>query len=279
MSEMNLTPFVSLSCCSSDLTVKWFSVHGGSIMPLVLSSSSFTGSSSVFCRLHSPALNRLQVCLSSLFLDVSDVSEALFPAALTLRQSHFPAMALAFSVPQFSVVGHFPSCWDSSRDHTFIETVTVRHVYFSMVSLFIIVIANRFSNILVDSISLRLLVKIIQFVAILKRMSLSWRMRLASTLRLMRSCFFFSSVLGYRHLVVVSFNFASMTSQDQAMMVPRSHSCLCAHFQLCLALELCCVTIHSAFSDFSLSASNFAPMASRWWISGHFGPALLCNGT
>ena len=41
-------------------------------------------------------------------------------------------------------------------------------------------------------------------------------------------------------------------------MVPRSHSCLCAHSQLYLALELCCVTIHCAFSDFHLGASNFA---------------------
>ena len=38
-----------------------------------------------------------------------------------------------------------------------------------MVSLFLIVITNRFSSILGDSIALRLLVKVIQVVAILKR--------------------------------------------------------------------------------------------------------------
>ena len=42
---------------------------------------------------------------------------------------------------------------------------------------------------------------------------------------------------------------------------------------------MCCVTIHSVFSDFHLCASNFAPTASQWWVSGHFGPALLCDGT
>ena len=50
-----------------------------------------------------------------------------------------------------------PKLLDSSRDHTFIETVTVRHVYFSMVSLFLIVITNRFST-WGDSDALRLLV-------------------------------------------------------------------------------------------------------------------------
>ena len=163
----------------------------------------------------------------------------------------------------------------------------MRHVYFSMVSLSLIVITNRFSNILGDSVTLRLLGKVTQVVAILKRMkSLSWRMRLTLTSHLRRSCFFFSSALGcdmHHHLVLVRFkNFAPMTTKDQAMVVLRSHSCLCAHFQLFLSLWICFVSLsrsHSAFSGFHLGGNNFAPMARRWWISGHFCPALLCDGT
>ena len=117
MSEMNLTPFVSLSCCSSDLEVKWFSVHAGSIMPLVFSSIAtqvLCWFLTVSCRLHSPALNRLHVCLSFLFHVVSDVSEALVSSSFDPSQSHFPAMAI-FGSAVFGG-GALPKLLDSSQD-------------------------------------------------------------------------------------------------------------------------------------------------------------------
>ena len=161
----------------------------------------------------------------------------LLSAILTL----VAAALQSWPVNRFRVEGLLPSLpklLDSSRDHTVIETMTVRHVYFSMVSLSLIVITNRFSNVLGDSVTLRLLLKVTQVV---RR-----RMRLTLTSHLKRSCFFFSSALGcdmHHHLVLVRFkNFAPMTSKDQAMVVLRSYSCLCAHFQLFLSLWSCVVS-------------------------------------
>jgi len=56
----------------------------------------------------------------------------------------------------------FPKLLDSSRDHTFIETETVRYVYQPMESLYLVVITNRSSNILEDLETLRLLAKVVQ---------------------------------------------------------------------------------------------------------------------
>ena len=113
----------------------------------------------------------------------------LLSAILTL----VAAALQSWPVNRFRVEGLLPSLpklLDSSRDHTVIETMTVRHVYFSMVSLSLIVITNRFSNVLGDSVTLRLLLKVTQVVPILKRMkSLSWRMRLTLTSHMRKSSF------------------------------------------------------------------------------------------
>eukprot|EP00929_Paragymnodinium_shiwhaense_P001251 TRINITY_DN101482_c0_g1_i1.p1 TRINITY_DN101482_c0_g1~~TRINITY_DN101482_c0_g1_i1.p1 ORF type:complete len:526 (+),score=161.86 TRINITY_DN101482_c0_g1_i1:118-1695(+) len=56
----------------------------------------------------------------------------------------------------------FPKLVDSGRDHTFIETETVRYVYQPMESLFLVLVTNKSSNILEDLETLRLLAKVVQ---------------------------------------------------------------------------------------------------------------------
>jgi hypothetical protein len=56
----------------------------------------------------------------------------------------------------------FPKLLDSGRDHTFIETETVRYVYQPMESLYLLLVTNRSSNILEDLETLRLLAKVVQ---------------------------------------------------------------------------------------------------------------------
>jgi len=56
----------------------------------------------------------------------------------------------------------FPKLLESGRDHTFIETETVRYVYQPMESLYILLVTNRSSNILEDIETLRLLAKVVQ---------------------------------------------------------------------------------------------------------------------
>lgn len=56
----------------------------------------------------------------------------------------------------------FPKLIDSGRDHTFIETETVRYVYQPMESLYLVLVTNRSSNILEDLETLRLLAKVVQ---------------------------------------------------------------------------------------------------------------------
>merc|ERR1712151_420164 len=56
----------------------------------------------------------------------------------------------------------FPKLLDSSRDHTFIETETVRYVYQPMESLYLLLVTNKSSNILEDLETLRLLAKVVQ---------------------------------------------------------------------------------------------------------------------
>lgn len=56
----------------------------------------------------------------------------------------------------------FPKLLDSSRDHTFIETETVRYVYQPMESLYLLLVTNKSSNILEDIEILRLLAKVVQ---------------------------------------------------------------------------------------------------------------------
>jgi len=56
----------------------------------------------------------------------------------------------------------FPKLIDSGRDHTFIETETVRYVYQPMESLYLLLVTNRSSNILEDLETLRLLAKVVQ---------------------------------------------------------------------------------------------------------------------
>merc|ERR1719231_612711 len=56
----------------------------------------------------------------------------------------------------------FPKLVDSGRDHTYIETETVRYVYQPMESLYLLLVTNRSSNILEDLETLRLLAKVVQ---------------------------------------------------------------------------------------------------------------------
>eukprot|EP00927_Polykrikos_kofoidii_P077987 TRINITY_DN74870_c0_g1_i1.p1 TRINITY_DN74870_c0_g1~~TRINITY_DN74870_c0_g1_i1.p1 ORF type:complete len:540 (-),score=136.02 TRINITY_DN74870_c0_g1_i1:83-1627(-) len=56
----------------------------------------------------------------------------------------------------------FPKLLDSGKDHTFIETETVRYVYQPMESTFLVVVTNKSSNILEDLETLRLLAKVVQ---------------------------------------------------------------------------------------------------------------------
>merc|ERR1719181_2656392 len=56
----------------------------------------------------------------------------------------------------------FPKLIDSGRDHTFIETETVRYVYQPMESLYLLFVTNKSSNILEDLETLRLLAKVVQ---------------------------------------------------------------------------------------------------------------------
>jgi hypothetical protein len=56
----------------------------------------------------------------------------------------------------------FPKLIDSGRDHTFIETETVRYVYQPMESMYLLLVTNKSSNILEDLETLRLLAKVVQ---------------------------------------------------------------------------------------------------------------------
>ena len=86
----------------------------------------------------------------------------LAPILLSAVSTLLAATSHPWPVNRFRVEGLLPSLpkfLDSSRDHTFTETETVRHVYFSMESLFLAV--NRSSNILRDLETLRLLAKVL----------------------------------------------------------------------------------------------------------------------
>jgi len=56
----------------------------------------------------------------------------------------------------------FPKLLDSGKDHTYIETETVRYVYQPMESLYLVLVTNKSSNILEDLETLRLLAKVVQ---------------------------------------------------------------------------------------------------------------------
>jgi len=62
------------------------------------------------------------------------------------------------------LLGAFPKLIESvrCRDHTFIETETVRYVYQPMESLHLVIVTNKSSNILEDQETLRLLAKVVQ---------------------------------------------------------------------------------------------------------------------
>merc|ERR1711920_1126759 len=56
----------------------------------------------------------------------------------------------------------FQKLVDIGRDHTFIETETVRYIYQPMESLHLLLVTNKSSNILEDLETLRLLAKVVQ---------------------------------------------------------------------------------------------------------------------
>eukprot|EP00931_Biecheleriopsis_adriatica_P034659 TRINITY_DN19_c0_g1_i1.p1 TRINITY_DN19_c0_g1~~TRINITY_DN19_c0_g1_i1.p1 ORF type:complete len:560 (-),score=145.36 TRINITY_DN19_c0_g1_i1:218-1810(-) len=60
------------------------------------------------------------------------------------------------------LLGAFSKLVDSGKDHTFVETESVRYVYQPMESLNLVVITNKASNILEDLETLRLLAKVVQ---------------------------------------------------------------------------------------------------------------------
>jgi len=56
----------------------------------------------------------------------------------------------------------FPKLLDSTKDHTFIETETVRYVYQPLEQLYLVLITNKTSNILEDLETLKLMAKVVQ---------------------------------------------------------------------------------------------------------------------
>ncbi|CAE7662617.1 ARCN1, partial [Symbiodinium pilosum] len=60
------------------------------------------------------------------------------------------------------LLGAFTKLVDSGKDHTFVETESVRYVYQPMEALSLVVITNKASNILEDLETLRLLAKVVQ---------------------------------------------------------------------------------------------------------------------
>lgn len=60
------------------------------------------------------------------------------------------------------LISAFQKLVDSGRDHTFIETETVRYVYQPMESLHLLLVTNKSSNILEDLETIRLLAKVVQ---------------------------------------------------------------------------------------------------------------------
>jgi hypothetical protein len=60
------------------------------------------------------------------------------------------------------LLGAFPKLVDSGKDHTYIETESVRYVYQPMEALFLVLVTNKSSNILEDLETLRLLAKVVQ---------------------------------------------------------------------------------------------------------------------
>jgi len=60
------------------------------------------------------------------------------------------------------LIGAFQKLVDAGRDHTFIETETVRYVYQPMEALHLLLVTNKSSNILEDLETLRLFAKIVQ---------------------------------------------------------------------------------------------------------------------
>lgn len=60
------------------------------------------------------------------------------------------------------LISAFQKLVDSGKDHTFIETETVRYVYQPMESLHLVLVTNKSSNILEDLETLRLLAKVVQ---------------------------------------------------------------------------------------------------------------------
>jgi hypothetical protein len=61
-----------------------------------------------------------------------------------------------------ALLSAFPKLMESGRDHTFIETETVRYVYEPMGALYMLLVTNKASNILEDLVTLRLLARVVQ---------------------------------------------------------------------------------------------------------------------
>jgi len=87
------------------------------------------------------------------------LSVALLTSSKTLIARQFVEMT---RLRVEGLLSAFPKLIDSGRDHTFIETETVRYVYQPMESLYLVLVTNRSSNILEDLETLRLLAKVVQ---------------------------------------------------------------------------------------------------------------------
>lgn len=87
------------------------------------------------------------------------LSVALLAGSKTLVARQFIEMT---RVRVEGLLSAFPKLIDSGRDHTFIETETVRYLYQPMEALHLLLITNKSSNILEDLETLRLLAKVVQ---------------------------------------------------------------------------------------------------------------------
>jgi hypothetical protein len=87
------------------------------------------------------------------------LSAAIVSSGKTLVARQFVEMT-RFRVE--GLLSAFPKLMDSGRDHTFIETETVRYVYQPMGALYMLLVTNKASNILEDLDTLRQLARVVQ---------------------------------------------------------------------------------------------------------------------
>ena len=71
----------------------------------------------------------------------------------------------------------FPKLMSSSKQHTFVETESVRYVYQPLERLYMLLITTKASNILEDLETLRLFSRVVSFVAMVMKDVYKWLLR------------------------------------------------------------------------------------------------------